>query len=198
VAIKSNLGPPNGHQVMQRALAYRVPQTANIMSTPLGGAPQTGSPIPVYHLPLAQLKDSDPLASAKLTCWSYPVIGGMRPGLADIRENSVDGTTSFAGLSYGILATRFLEASVLAEHSLNAADEEFEPRLLDVPALRFAALWLHGSSTDHFIPLLEGSPPGSAPLKLVANVVADLQSRAIAQSRRAIPTGGGAPGTPTN
>lgn len=199
MAIKSNPGPANARAVMQRALTARLPQAASF-SSPLGGAPQTGSPVPVHYLSLVALADQHPLMSTTVTSWLYPVIGGVRPGLADIRENAGTAGPSFGGLSQGILAARFIDACVLAEKSLAALEEEFEPRLLDAPALQFAALWLHGSNTEHFISLLDGKPPGSAPLRIVSDVVPDLQSRAAARSNLAGPAMAGiAPaGTPTN
>jgi hypothetical protein len=197
MAIKSNRGPLNGFQVMQRELVARMPQ-AKIFSSPLGGAPQAGSPVPVYHLPLDRLHDPDPIAAATLTGWRYPVAGAADVGLADIRENPLDGSTRFGGLSFGLLVERFIEASAMAEKMLAAASEEFEPRILDVPALRFAALWLRGPDTEHFVSLLEGRPPGTAPLTLVSSIIGELQARASVQAKRMLPTGGGAPGTPTN
>lgn len=203
MAIKSNAGPIHGRAVMQKALAARAPQ-ARAFSTPLGGAPQTGSPVPVYHLPLDRLQDSDPLAAVTLTSWRYPVIGGLHPGLADIREGQDGRTASFGGLSHGILADRFMLASMLAEQELAGQPEEFEPRLLDVPALQFAALWLRGRVTGYMVSLLDGRPPGTAPLKLVNEheVVPELQTRAATRSLRAgapgAPRGGGPTGTPTN
>ena len=175
MAIESNVGPVNGRSVLQKALTDRAPQ-AFIFSSPLRGNPQTGSPVPVYHLTLEQTQGQKPVAGARMTRWLYPVIGGFHPGLADIRDSN-DGLTRFAGLSHGILAKRFLEASLFAEQALEDEPESFQPRLLEVPALRFAALWLRGPMTEHFVSLLEGRPPGTTPLKLVNDIVSDLRTR---------------------
>jgi len=201
MVIKANKGPLHGLAVMQQALEARATRAA-VFSTPLGGAPQSGSPVPVYHLPLINLGDDDPLAAASVTSWRYPIIGGIEPGLADIRQSDDDSSASYGGLSQGLLARRFIQASLLAEQALAAAPEELQPRLLDVPALQFAALWLHGDLSNYFVSLFDGRPAGTAPLRLVTEVVPDLRARA---ARRLPPTGfatpplgGGQSGTPTN
>jgi hypothetical protein len=94
-----------------------------------------------------------------------------------------------------------MQAALLAEQSLSAASEDFEPRLLDVPALPFVALWLHGNATtEYFIALLEGRTPGTAPLRLVKEILPELRYRASERAKRraATPDGGGPAGTPTN
>ena len=198
MTIKSNAGPVNGGDVVRQALAARMPQAKNF-STPLGGAPQTGSPVPFYHLSLAQLDSADPLASATITGWRYPVVGGINPGLVDVREGSNVTPATFAGLIHGIMVQRFMQASLLAEQTLASQTDVYQPRLLDVPALQFAALWLHGTSTNYFISLLDGHPLGSAPLVLVSDVLPDLRARATARTAATTPTGGAAPrSTPTN
>jgi hypothetical protein len=81
------------------------------------------------------------------------------------------------------LAERFLQASAYADEQLGDQAEEYEPRLLDVPALWFAALWLEGSTSRYFIPLLDGRPPGTAPLKMVQDILPILKARAEERSR---------------
>jgi hypothetical protein len=199
MAIKSNTGPVNGRAVMQQALASRMRQTTRSI-TPLGGAPQTGSPVPVHHLPLTRLNDENALAATSVTSWLYPVIGGARPGLADVREIKGAQSPVFGGLSEGTLATRFMEACMLAEQALAGVEEELMPRLLDVPALQFAALWLHGSTSDYFISLLDGNPAGTAPLTIANDALPILRARASNRTTRSAvpPVGAGPTGTPSN
>jgi hypothetical protein len=193
MAIKAHKGPPAGLAIVQRALAMREHQ-ATTFSTPLGGSPQTGSPVPLYYLSLQQLNDERPLAAARIVSWQYPVVGGLHPGLAEYREDFGDG-----GMSQGPLPSRFVQASMLAEQELSDNAEEFEPRLLDVPALQFAALWLHSATDkDFFISLLDGSPAGAAPLKVVRDVVPLLRARAASRAPAMPQLGGGPQNTPTN
>src|SRR5262245_60439904 len=108
MAIRSNAGPPNGRFVMLQALTSRLQQAVR-SATPLGGAPQTGSPVPVHHLPLTSLGYEDPLAATTVTNWLYPVIGGTRPGLAAVREAGGAAGAVFGGLSQGTFAARFMD-----------------------------------------------------------------------------------------
>jgi hypothetical protein len=179
MAIKSNAGPTGGRDVVQQALSLRSrhPRT---FSAPLGGGaavPATGSPVPIYDLTVVQLGQPDPLASAALARWCYPVVEGQHMALVDLRVDDGGRPVEFGGLSRGLLADRFAEAASMAEKLLSAHPADLEPRLLDVPALRFVALWLHGRDEDHFVSLLEGRPPGSQPLALVDDVVAGLRAR---------------------
>lgn len=198
MAIKSNSGPPNGRKVMQQALSARLRQGAAARSPLGGGTPQTGSPVPVHHMSLDHLREKDPLSLTTVTSWLYPVIRGPRMGLADVREATSNTGATFGGLSHGTLATRFMEASILAEQQLAKSQEEFTPRLLDVPSLQFAALWLHGSSNDFFISLLDGKPAGTAPLAVVKDVLADLRVRATKRTAPRTPPPTGQSHTPTN
>lgn len=199
--INSNAGPINGRTVMQEALSDRMTQTRTTGS-PLGGFPQTGAPLPVYDLPLLQIQDAHPLDAATLTSWRYPVIGGLHPGLADIRESKSGGLASFGGLSHGPMAARLIQASLLAEQTIGAKPEHYEPRLLDVPALQFSALWLHGDESEYFISLMDGHPPGSAPLKVVDEITSELRARTATRvdgrATLAFTIVGGAQSTPTN
>lgn len=193
MAIKSHEGPSNGAIVMAAALAVRMPSSPAAHS-PLGGAPHVGGPVPFYHLALDQLPYDNALENATRTGWRYPVIGSIKAGLVDIRGDEGTNSASFGGLSYGIVAERFIQASTLAEGRLANSTDEYEPRLLDVPALSFLALWLRSSQGDWFIPLLDGGPPSSAPLQMVREVLPQLRVRA---ANRAI--GKGPPSSsPTN
>jgi hypothetical protein len=199
MTIIQNAGPANGRDVVRQALAIRMPQGRSF-STPLGGAPQAGSPVPFYHLPLSKLDSQDPLSQATLSGWRYPVVGGINPGLADLREGSDDSSPMYAGLVHGGMVQRFMQAALLAEQTLGSTSDAFEPRILDVPALQFSALWLVGKTTNYFISLLEGRPPGSAPLAVVSDIVPSLIAKAGARHAAASSPFGGSSvgGSPTN
>ncbi|MCW5644783.1 MAG: hypothetical protein KIT63_21990 [Rhodoferax sp.] len=191
--IKPHEGPSDGVAVMASALSARSPARTTGFS-PLGGAPHVGGPIPFYHLALNKLASDAAIEQSVQTGWRYPVLGSIKAGLVDIRGDEGQTGATFGGLSHGIAAERFLEAAQLAEKQLGGDIDEYEPRLLDVPALGFLALWLVGPGKTWFIPLLEGKPPGSAPLQMQQEVLALLRTRAALRA-----TGGGATLTsPTN
>lgn len=164
MAIIRHSGPRDGLQVISRELARRSHAVHQLL--PLGGSPQASSPLPVYQLTLEQAAQANCLDGATNTGWYYPIIGGAAPGLAQVREKPTGSV--YEGLTQGPLPTRIVAASYLADQRLGTAAETYEPRILFVHALHIAALWLHGAS-DLLIPLLEGQPPGSAPLRLVSD-----------------------------
>jgi len=189
-------GPVDGQSVLRTELGKRILHTTGFI-TPLGGAPQSGSPIPVFYLKLIDLQKNNPLECAVQIGWQYPILGGVEPGLASIKSFTDGRASSFEGLSHGLLAKRFLQASILADNKLGADAQVFEPRLLDCPALQYAALWLFGPK-NFFVPLLDGKPPGTGPLNITPDITADLRRRALSRSVNSAPAGGSAPISPSN
>lgn len=171
-------GPAGGRDVVNRALAVRM-GSLRAAASPMGGSVGFGSPVPVYHIGLDSVTNqADPLTAARQTSWRFPVIGagaGSPAGLVTVRETATD--PSFEGLSHGVLAQNFLRAASLAEQTFGSSPDVFDPRLLEVPALQYAALWLVGGGTNHFIPLLDGNPPGSAPLSVINDILPALKAR---------------------
>src|SRR5260221_9132569 len=182
MTIKRHDGPSDGRLVVGSALAKRFGRHAKL--SPLGGAAQTGSPLPFYHLGLDDAARSSPLQFAKRTGWRFPVVGGDTPGLVIVSEQQTN--SKFEGLSYGVVAQRLIQASNIADQELGSHKEQYEPRLLDVPALHFVALWLAGPN-DVFIPLLDGNPPGTAPLSIVGDFEARIQAELAKRAKSAPP-----------
>ena len=165
MTIRRHAGPTDGFQVLNQALSARGHNVHRLFA--LGGAPQVTSPLPIYQITLQEAAQPDPIGAAKQTGWYYPVIGGAAPGIAKIY---FDGTTSkYEGITQGILPTRLIQAGYVADQQLGNVGEEYEPRMLLVPSLDIAALWLH-APFDHFISLLDGDPPGSAPLVVTTDI----------------------------
>lgn len=187
MAIRAQAGPAGGRDIISAALSRRTHRAAYL--TPLGGAPQAGSPLPVYCLGLADAASAAPLARAIAVGWRYPIVGGANAGLANL-EPAEDGY-AFAGVSHGAFAARLVQAAYLAEEALGTTDAAYEPRLLEVPALGLAALWLNGPD-DRFIPLMEGQPPGTAPLRMIDDMEPVLKA-ALETRREAPPAAGAAP-----
>jgi hypothetical protein len=131
--IKSHIEPARGQDIVHTALSQRSHRGRHLPA--LRGSPQTGAPLPVYLLGCDEALRADPLSAAKLIDWKYPIAGGDSAGLAAF-PTAPDGL-KFAGISHGPLAGRLLDAAVLAENHLKSLAEEFEPRLLEIPALRY-------------------------------------------------------------
>lgn len=159
--------PIGGQQAISAALARRMPRAMTL--SPLGGAPATGAPLPMYNIALDQTAQPDPLSAARLVGWRYPVVGGDEPGLAHLSTEQ-DGN-EYEGLTHGFLPRRLLEAADVAHEALGSSEQPYEARLLQIPALRIIALWLKGANDNRFVLLSDGrSPPGGAPPPMVNDI----------------------------
>lgn len=187
MTIKRHIGPADGQQVARAAIAARQHRVPHLRS--LVGPAQMGSPIPYYVMRIDQAQQLP--ADATIAGWRYILIGGIVPGMVDIAARPEG--NAFGGLSHGIVPQRVVEAGMMAEQILGNRAEEFEPRLLEVPAAHLLALWLRGPN-DYFISLLDGSPPGSAPLKMIDDIRPQLTTAAAAVTARIAPS----TGAPTN
>jgi hypothetical protein len=146
----------------------------------LKGSPKIGTPLPNYILDPGDVSRSSPLAAARRVGWKYPVVDGAAPGLATLVEKA--GTLAYTGINHGISAERLIDAAILADDNLRSTVDEFEPRILEIPALRLYALWLYGVQS-FFVVLADGGRPGPGPLQLERDigphVAAALRARRI-------------------
>jgi hypothetical protein len=172
--IKSRIEPVGGRDIVNTALSQSSYRSQYLPA--LRGSPQTGTPLSVYLLSRDEALLPDPFSAARLIGWKYPIIGGDSPGLAFLLI-APDGL-KFAGISHGPLPNRLLDAAVLANNHLESLVEEFEPRLLEIPALRIYALWLFRAEGENiFISLMDGQPPGSFRLQIENNIKARISQK---------------------
>ena len=196
MALKGQTEPAGGRDIVNSALNERAQRGQQLPA--LRGSPQTGAAIPVYLVSRDEAALPEPLKAAKLVGWKYPVIGGDSPGIASLLA-APDGL-KFAGINHGPLPERLLEAAVLAESSLGSREEVYEPRLLEIPALRIYALWLYRADQENFfIALLNGQPPGSSKLQMENSILprigAALTGATVARRPRPPAAGAGTPGS---
>ena len=159
--IKGQIEPVGGREIVHAALSHRSHRGQYLPA--LCGSPQTGAPLPVYVISCDEALFPDPLGAAKLIGWKYPIVGGDSAGLAFLLITP-DGL-KFAGISHGPLPGRLLEAAVVADKHLESVAEEFEPRLLEIPALHIYALWLFRAEGENFfISLMDEDPSASSML----------------------------------
>lgn len=165
MVVRTQAEPPQARAIVASALSRRLVRGPHLLS--LQGDPHTGSPIAHYVLEGSALELQHPLQAAKFVGWQYPVVGGQALGLAQLAAHGED--LSYAGLLHGVLAERVLQAAALAEQTFGARPENFEVRLLDIPSRRLFLLWLVGPE-GHFISVMAGSPPGTAPLTVIDDI----------------------------
>jgi hypothetical protein len=121
--------------------------------------PSWTMPHEVYHLGLDAVESRRGIDAAEPVAWRY-LSDPDTPAstAADIRVRT--GEHEFAGLTRGPFVHAFAEAVQRLAGDPAFESGDFEPRLLQVPALYVVALWLkeRDSSGDVFIPL----PPANS------------------------------------
>ena len=194
---------PNGPSA-QGTIAKQVSELRNRgVAEPLGGALpiKAAQPLAVYVCGLSDLAKRGVESSAVHKGWRYlltngqPVpVGGAEPvggtprrdvAIADAIPDA-KGVAAFSSLTHGLPAERLVQASVVAQSEFGASPEEFEPRILEIPALNTTALWMHGTAGDSFIPYLDGAGTPSAP-KVSEGFADKIKVRAAAQLRKVVP-----------
>ncbi len=115
------------------------------------------APHPIYFVGLKDLAKGKLLSTAKLKGWKYLLLNENEP-YATAQLNSNRKKLVFSHINQGILVERTVRALAFAENLEEVNENDYELRLIDVPGLYVAALWLHGEN-DLIIPLLLGSFP---------------------------------------
>jgi hypothetical protein len=112
---------------------------------------QASQPIPVFVLQLDQISDGF-LQRARRRGWRYLLVD--TGSAADVGENA-----EFDSILHGDLPARLMQACERASVMFAERPEVFEPRMLEIPALYVAALWIFGPEQTFFGLLdLDGVP----------------------------------------
>ncbi|MDQ3119212.1 MAG: hypothetical protein M3Q89_06540 [Verrucomicrobiota bacterium] len=121
-------------------------------------------PHSVFVVGLGDLVEGRLLSAAVQTGWRYLLVqDGAAVAEAELVSKRKAGGKAGEDLQLGALtAGPFTEATIEA---LNAAERlpsvrkaKYEARFLKIPAVYFAALWLHGGDEDILLPMVD--PPG--------------------------------------
>jgi hypothetical protein len=126
---------------------------------------------PVYFVPLDALAKGKLLDAAKQTGWRYLLVQdnaavaeaelSVSRGAKSAKASKTATTArplQFASLTHGPFAAATVDALGAAERLPQVERDDYEMRLIKIPAVYFVALWLHGAKGDILIPM--GDPPG--------------------------------------
>jgi hypothetical protein len=129
-------------------------------------------PHAVYFVPLDALAQGKLLDAATQTSWRYLLVQDDEP-IAEAELSAGSGATGakgakrtkgarvkplqFLGLTHGPFTGATVEALHAAERMPKVAAADYDMRLLKIPAVYLAALWLHADNDDILIPM--GNPP---------------------------------------
>jgi hypothetical protein len=108
-----------------------------------------------YVVGLTDLASGHLLSAAKSNAWRYILIHGTNAvGVAELHADEKTGTgLKFSALYDTAFGKETMEALQQAKKLPQIGKQDYEPRFLDIPAVYFVAVWLHGKSDDILIPL---------------------------------------------
>ena len=138
-------------------------------------------PHQVYTVELEEIINKRLLSAAQPAAWRYLLIDNSKKTAvleADLVEND-DGEIQFNGLYQSPFSYSTVKALESAENLTAVRNNDFEIRFLKVPAVYFAALWLHNDSQNIIIPLKESREKRSQTDFSESEIIEALHSKAI-------------------
>jgi hypothetical protein len=176
MAIVIETSPPQSVQALEEGLSRLglagflfIDEAFNKFNKFIGVHTEESKHLPhqVYALRLDRLAEGGPLEEAKLLSWRY-IVGGTSDSIlsADVRVGAGQEHV-FSEFSQSRIANETVAQLDKVAADKSFSQEEFNPRLLRVFGLMFAALWLHRQEAadlkdDIFIPLPGASDPLTA------------------------------------
>jgi hypothetical protein len=133
---------------------------------------KASQPIPVFVLQLDEIGDGF-LGRARRWGWRYLLID--TGSAADVNDKA-----EFHSISHGELPARLMEACERASAMFEQRPEQFEPRILEIPALYVVTLWIFGPEQTFFCLLDLDGIPALQPL-----AQAEFETHVIALAERA-------------
>jgi hypothetical protein len=180
--------PPEVTQVVKTRLdtmsakkAHRTPRLAEIMLRKAAAPPVPTQPLPVYNMDLADLAENRDQTAATLKSWRFLVkhddeVVATADALVVPNQKPV-----FSHINEGPLVSGVVSAIQAANAQDQVIKGQYEARLLIVPALYIAVLWLVDLTGGKDLAIaIEPTPPAFAPNKLVTaeDLIAKLQKMA--------------------
>jgi hypothetical protein len=160
MVIKRHRGPPRGASRALKEYEARADRHGRSPTAdPVEGSapPSVSAPIPLFRLTLQRAKGRRPLSGLRASEWWYLVDHRGSPNF--IRLGKMGGRPPgwrFLAMSNGGIVNSVVAMAHEAHRRWGGrGSESLEPRLLDIPALAFKALWLRGAKHDHLFPLSE-------------------------------------------
>jgi hypothetical protein len=175
MALRRAPPPPEADEILARNLEAVAPtrDLGNDAVSPLA----TGDPLRVLSLGAEDLVRRRGLDAALFIGWQYFIFEGERSlGVAQVADDG-RGRLRFSHFNQG----RIADAALMSVRSLRErvpAERDYEPCLLDIPAVFFVGLLLAGP--DPLILPIEGTPPGLEPDRAypAAQVLEELRPQA--------------------
>ncbi|HEY0426623.1 MAG TPA: hypothetical protein VGC76_02340 [Pyrinomonadaceae bacterium] len=155
MSLKTGNPPEKALEVIAEAANKLVYSTHESALGALEGGTESAelaAPLEVYTLNLPDVIDKN-LENSKSTGWRYTILRENEP-VAAAEVNASNGEdVRFSHFNSGPFVEQLVRTLIRAENLEIVADEDYEARVLKIPALYVMALWLHGESDDFLIPM---------------------------------------------
>ncbi len=133
----------------------------------LGGAldQEISDPLPVYSLTLLNAAEEELPKRDEPVSWRYLLFRPTGISAADINSTGdASQAGQFNSITEGKIIDGLYDALLFVDKKFSDSDEEYEIRILEIPSLNEAAIWLRSEDGSIFIPYLDadrlqGSPP---------------------------------------
>ena len=125
-----------------------------------GAALESAAPHPVFVVGLHTVAQGRLLTGARQLGWRYLLLQGENAvATITLQRDAETEEFVFSHLTRGPYVAATVEGIDVAEHRPEIEEDDFELRLLDVPAVSLRTIWLHGETADLLIPLAPAPAP---------------------------------------
>lgn len=155
MSLKLPSAPQGTQEVVNYALQRAHSSGKFYLASAIGGSAVVTpvAPHQVYVIGLNDLAGGAGIKSAKLAGWRTIVLQGKNPVAAVEFAGGGAAHENFRSVNQGPQVQSTASAVTMAESIPQVKMNDFEMRLLQIPAIYLGSLWLHGSNEDLFIPL---------------------------------------------
>ena len=159
--------PEQGMRIIREALSSAINQPSAAAFAIAEAGPEnltTAGPHQIFFVGLSDIAEGRFLDAARAVGWRYIIFDAEQPlAAAELKIGDDEGAVEFSNINRGPFAASTVEGVARAESLPVVRDNDFELRVIEIPALYVVTLWLHGDQ-DIIIPL----PPTRPELESLA------------------------------
>ena len=155
MGLKLPIAPKETQAVVTHALTRAHSSGRFALSGITGGGAAVVTPVAphnVFTIGLKPLADGRGLGAAQPSGWRAIVVQGNHP-VAAVEFTGGGGPQDYKSVNEGPLVQSSASAMAIAEELPQVKEKDYEPRLLQMPAIYLVAVWLHGDKDEILIPL---------------------------------------------
>jgi hypothetical protein len=155
MGLKLPAAPEGTEQIVSSAIRRAHSSRRFALTEATGGAAVVTpvAPHKVFTIGLTQVAAGKGIAAAEESGWRTIILEGRNPVAAvEFAGGGGGAAGAFKSLNQGPLVQSTASVMAMAEGLPQVQANDFEPRLLEIPAIYLVAIWLHGKE-ELFVPL---------------------------------------------